>query len=174
MVKMRSDAFRRWVLPAVLLALLLWMLDSSVDAAQTTAEEMFQRAEARAAALADASPSLDAIRSAARAYEVVVMTYPKSGYADNALWEAAVLMSRAFDQSGDAQDRQKAVKLLQWLSREYPASPLVRQDPSPRTRRQRLRLPRLPPRRPGRATHARCCAPSPARSCPAATASRSS
>ena len=127
MVKMRSDAFRRWVLPAVLLALLLWMLDSSVDAAQTTAEEMFQRAEARAAALADASPSLDAIRSAARAYEVVVMTYPKSGYADNALWEAAVLMSRAFDQSGDAQDRQKAVKLLQWLSREYPASPLVRQ-----------------------------------------------
>jgi N-acetylmuramoyl-L-alanine amidase len=55
------------------------------------------------------------------------MTYPKSGYADNALWEAAGLMGRAFDRSGDASDRQKAVKLLEWLSREYPSSPLVRQ-----------------------------------------------
>ncbi len=55
------------------------------------------------------------------------MTYPKSGYADNALFEAAGLLSRAFEKSGDVKDRQKAIKLLEWLSREYPSSPLVRQ-----------------------------------------------
>ncbi len=110
------------------LAVALWLLGVSWSAsAQTTAEEMFQRAQQRAAALSDGSPSADSLRSAARAYEAIPMTYPKSGYADNALFEAAGLLSRAFEKSGDVKDRQKAIKLLEWLSREYPSSPLVRQ-----------------------------------------------
>jgi N-acetylmuramoyl-L-alanine amidase len=124
---MQSDAMRWGVLTGAL-AVAAWVLNAPAAAsAQTTAEEMFQRAQARASALSDASPSADALRSAARSYEAIPMTYPKSGYADNALWEAAGLMSRAFDQSGDVKDRQKAIKLLEWLSREYPTSPLVRQ-----------------------------------------------
>jgi N-acetylmuramoyl-L-alanine amidase len=126
MVRQRSDATRWWVLPGALVAA-VWMLSGPSASAQTTAEEMFERAQARAAALSDASPSADAVRAAARAFEAIPMTWPKSGYADNALWEAARLMSRAFDQSGDVKDRQKAVRLLQWLTREYPSSPLVRQ-----------------------------------------------
>ncbi len=110
------------------LAVALWLLHVPLSAsAQTTAEEMVQRAQQRAAALSDGSPSADSLRSAARAYEAIPMTYPKSGYADNALFEAAGLLSRAFEKSGDVKDRQKAIKLLEWLSREYPSSPLVRQ-----------------------------------------------
>jgi N-acetylmuramoyl-L-alanine amidase len=126
MVRPRSDATRWWVLTGAL-HLAVWILAEPAASAQTAAEEMFERARTRAAALSDASPSADALRAAARAYEAIPLTYPKSGYADNALWEAAVLMSRAFDQSGDVKDRQKALKLLHWLSREYPSSPLVRQ-----------------------------------------------
>jgi N-acetylmuramoyl-L-alanine amidase len=127
MVSRQSDAMR-WGVPAGALAVAAWLVSGPAAASgQTTAEEMFERAQQRASTLADASPSADSLRAAARAYESIVMTYPKSGYADNSLWEAAVLMSRAFDQSGDAKDRQKAIKLLEWLSREYPASPLVRQ-----------------------------------------------
>ena len=96
---------RSGVLAGALVAA-VWLLNAPAAASgQATAEEMFQRAQQRASSLADASPSADAIRAAARAYENVVMTYPKSGYADNSLWEAAALMSRAFDQSGDVKDR---------------------------------------------------------------------
>jgi N-acetylmuramoyl-L-alanine amidase len=124
---MRSDAMRVGVLTGAL-AVAVWLVNVPAAASgQTAAEEMFQRAQQRAAALVDASPSVDSIRAAARAYEAIVMTYPKSGYADNALWEAAALMSRAFGKFGDAKDRQKAIKLLEWLSGEYPSSPLVRQ-----------------------------------------------
>ena len=127
MVRMQSDATRLGVL-AVALAVGVWLVNVPAAASgQSTAEEMFQRAQQRAAALANAPPSVDSLRAAARGYEGIVMTYPKSGYADNSLWEAAALMSRAFEQSGDVRDRHKAIKLLEWLSREYPNSPLVRQ-----------------------------------------------
>ena len=126
MVTRRSDAMRWAGLPGTL-AVAVWLIGGPAAASgQNNAEDMYQRAQQRAAALGDASHAVDSIRAAARAYESVVLSYPKSGYADNALLEAAVLMSRAFDQSGDVKDRQKAIKLLEWLSREYPSSPLVK------------------------------------------------
>ena len=101
-------------------------LVAPIAAAQQTAEELFQRAQTRESGLAE-SPSADALRSVARSYEAVVLSFPKTGYADNALWQAAALMDRAFERSSDVTDRQKAIKLLRWLAREYPNSPLVRQ-----------------------------------------------
>jgi len=67
------------------------------------------------------------LRSAALVYEDLVRKFPTSGYADDALWQAAGLMEQAFSKSGQATDRQKAIKLLTWLQKEYPASPLGRQ-----------------------------------------------
>jgi len=131
------------------LAAAVWLVNVPAAASsQTSAEEMFQRAQQRASSLADASPSVDAIRAAARAYENIVMTYPKSGYADNSLWEAATLLGRAFEKSGDVKDRQKAIKLLEWLSREYPNSPLVRQADA---RAEELAKPAAPPPAPASA-----------------------
>ncbi len=95
-------------------------------AAAQTADELYERAQAREESLT-ADASAEALRSAARAYEVVVLAYPKTGYADNALWQAADLMERAYARSAVLVDRQKALKFLRWLSREYPNSPLVRQ-----------------------------------------------
>jgi N-acetylmuramoyl-L-alanine amidase len=123
---MASNVFgSRRVLTALAAAVGL-SLAAPLAAAPQTAEEMFQRAQARETGLAE-SPSADALRSVARSYEAVVLTHPKTGYADNALWQAAVLMDRAFERSSDVKDRQKAIKLLRWLAREYPNSPMVRQ-----------------------------------------------
>jgi N-acetylmuramoyl-L-alanine amidase len=125
MATMRSGALRGWGLLGAV-AVLVWASGPRAGA-QTAAEEMYQRAQARAAALSDTTATAEALRGAARAYETIALAHPKSGYSDNALWEAANLMSRAFNKSGDATDRQKAIKLLQWLSSEYPNSPLVKQ-----------------------------------------------
>ena len=62
------------------------------------------------------------LRRAANAYEAIVRRYPSSSYSDNALWQAAALLERAYSKSGAATDLDKAVKLLAWLRREYPAS----------------------------------------------------
>ncbi len=115
--------------PAALAAALTLVVSLAPSTARAqAAEEMFQRAQAREAALAGSTPpAVESLRSVARAYEVIVLTYPRTGYADDALWQGALLLRQAFEQAGDGADRQKAIKLLRWLVREYPTSRLVRQ-----------------------------------------------
>jgi len=97
-----------------------------VHAAAQDAATLYQRATARAAAARDLPPpALSELRTAARAYENIVRRYWRSGYCDNALWEAAGLMTLAWQRSGAAQDRQKAEEYLVWLRDEYPHSKLV-------------------------------------------------
>lgn len=102
-------------------------------AAQSTAAQtagaLYDRARAAEQQLADA-PSADAIRRAAKAYEVVVLRYPASGYCDNALWQAGLLLEQAWMRYGDTRDRDEAVRVLGWLAREYPASSFARQAPA--------------------------------------------
>jgi hypothetical protein len=51
-----------------------------------SAAVLYERAQAReASARKPASPSVDALRTAARTYENIVRRYPTSGYCDNAL-----------------------------------------------------------------------------------------
>src|SRR5262249_60860837 len=85
-----------------------------------------RRQAAEQTARAAAPPSLDSLRKVARSYENLVLRYPTSGYADNALWQAAGLFATAFQTSADAADRQQAEKLLKWLKQEYPTSPFVK------------------------------------------------
>ena len=70
---------------------------------------------------------LGRVRSTASSYEGIVKRYPRSGYSDNALWQAAVLSADAFWQFGDTRDRANALRLFERLKKEFPSSSLVLQ-----------------------------------------------
>jgi len=95
--------------------------------AQTQAATLYEQAQAaEQTARADSPASLDSLRKVAKTYENLVLRYPTSGYADNALWQAAGLFASAFQTSADSADRQQAERLLKWLKQEYPSSPFVK------------------------------------------------
>ena len=101
-------------------------------ASAQTAQNLYERALSQErAVLSVPDPAPDALRKVAKLYEAVVLEFPTSGYADNALWQAAGVLQRTFELSGDAKDRDGAARLLAWLKREYPHSGLAKQ-PMPR------------------------------------------
>jgi N-acetylmuramoyl-L-alanine amidase len=53
--------------------------------------------------------------------------FPRSGYSDNALWQAAVLSADAFWQFGDTKDRADALRLFDLLRSQYPSSSRIAQ-----------------------------------------------
>jgi N-acetylmuramoyl-L-alanine amidase len=87
----------------------------------------YERALAREKQVRASEPTAAALRAAAKAFEAIVHRYPVSGYADNALWQAAGLLKFSFDRSGDAADLANAARLLTWLRREYPSSSLAKE-----------------------------------------------
>ncbi len=128
---MRKHPHRiRHPLTAVVVGLLIVGAPSYVPAtlhAQTSAASLYEQAQtAEQNARAGASPAVDVLRKVAKSYESLVLRYPTSGYADNALWQAAGLFTSAFQQSTEASDRQQVERLLKWLRQEYPSSPFVK------------------------------------------------
>ena len=63
-------------------------------------------------------------RSIIDRYWSFVRRYPTSGYADNALWQAANLSAESFRRFSQDRDKNRAVQLLQWLRDQYPHSSL--------------------------------------------------
>ncbi len=120
-----------------LLALLALLAGASPAWAQT-AEVRYERALARESPLRtrlDADTELtpaeraDTLREVTRlvtAYEGIVRRFPRSGYSDNALWQAASLTDTAYRRFARADDRARAMRFYAWLVREYPSSPYVR------------------------------------------------
>jgi N-acetylmuramoyl-L-alanine amidase len=95
-------------------------------------ERALQRDQAIRATLARETAGPRALangRDVIASYERVVRMHPRSGYCDNALWQAAELASALWSQFSEVEDRQRALRLYRRLVREYPHSPLV-----PRTR----------------------------------------
>jgi len=85
-----------------------------------------------AAPKADGAPAPPAAtrreaRAIVSAYQALVRRYPTSGLCDNALWQAATLAADAFARWQQDADRQTAVRLLEFLAREYPVSPFARE-----------------------------------------------
>src|SRR4051812_3246146 len=121
----RRFAMRHPMLAAIAMAACLGA--AAPAAAQSTARDMYTRAlEQERIVRDDASkPTLAQMRRAVAAYEALVRRHPASGYADNALWQAANLASLAFDRFGDATDRKTAVRLLALLASGYPSSKLA-------------------------------------------------
>jgi N-acetylmuramoyl-L-alanine amidase len=71
------------------------------------------------------SSVLTRIRALAGAYQDMSRLFPSSGYADDALWQGAVLAADAFWQFGDAADRTLALRLFSTLASRFPASSLT-------------------------------------------------
>ncbi len=106
----------------------------SVPAVAQTARQRYEAALARDQKVrvqlaGDEAPSREAKTEAEKvitAFEAVVRRYPTSGYADNALWQAASLADAAFQRFNAAEDQAQAIRLYRWLVAEYPTSSLVR------------------------------------------------
>ncbi len=108
------------------------------DSAETLYAAALDQERVARSALASDDDEADVLASVHRtvsAYETIVRRFPRSGYCDNALWQAGVLSFDAFDLFGESRDRDAGVKLLTWLTREYPR---VRCE---RTRRPSSRAP---------------------------------
>lgn len=72
-------------------------------------------------------PSLQQLRNLINQYQQIVHKYPRSGYSDNALWQAAGLAFDAFQRYRDTNDRIRGERLLELIESEYPSSSLVAQ-----------------------------------------------
>src|SRR5688500_4067493 len=79
-----------------------------VAAAAESAESIYGRAVGRERELRDDSSgaTLTQLRAVVRTYESVVRRFPRSGYADNALWQAANVAMLAFERFDNGADRQ--------------------------------------------------------------------
>jgi N-acetylmuramoyl-L-alanine amidase len=88
---------------------------------------MYSRAMAQERTLRDdaTQPTAVQMRRVVAAYEALVRRHPASGYADNALWQAANLATLAYERFGEEADKRTATRLFTLLTKEYPTSKLV-------------------------------------------------
>jgi N-acetylmuramoyl-L-alanine amidase len=109
----------------LVLAAGLWCGVPAASAAQS-ASQMYTSALARERTIRDADekPTLKQLRALAAAYERIVSRFPRSGYCDNALWQAAGVYALAYERFGQPSDRRQAQRAVERLRAEYPASSL--------------------------------------------------
>ena len=117
------------------LAIAVWLSLSSAAFAQH-ARERYQVAIERDADVRTAieqamaaTPPGDVLAQAGKvmtSFEAIVRRYPASGYADNALWQAASLADAAYRKFHRPEDLDRAVRCYRWLVQEYPSSSLVK------------------------------------------------
>jgi N-acetylmuramoyl-L-alanine amidase len=112
-----------------LVALAATALLPAAAAEAQPARDLYTRALQRDRAVRDGGQPATRrnIRAAVAAYERVVRRHPKSGYCDNALWQASELSRLAWDKFGEDVDRRTGVRLLKQLKSGYPSSPLLRE-----------------------------------------------
>ena len=135
---MRSFGKRR--ARGLLTAAAAWLLvcDLSAQSARPqTAKERFEAAQQRdeqvrvlLTNLPESPPPADLakqVKQVMTSFEVMVRRFPTSGYADNALWQAASLADTAYQLLNRPEDRERAMKFYRWLVREYPSSSFVKQ-----------------------------------------------
>jgi N-acetylmuramoyl-L-alanine amidase len=113
----------------------VWLFVCAGVEAQQSARERYEsavdREEQVRALLTHEASRLPASQLAAQvtqvltAFEAVVRRFPTSGYADNALFQAASLADTAYETLSQPAFRDRAIRLYQWLVKEYPASSLV-------------------------------------------------
>ncbi len=116
---------------AVLLAGLLALGAPATVAAQTP-HDLYARALAteRTLRAAERPPTARQIRSVVTAYQRIVHRYPRSGYADNALWQAGNLSLLAYERFGQEADKKTGIRLLSQLRAAYPSSSLLPRVPT--------------------------------------------
>jgi N-acetylmuramoyl-L-alanine amidase len=115
----------------------VWLLVCAGAEAQQAARERYESANERdekvRALLTNETTSAPAARLATQVTEVLasfeslVRRFPTSGYADNALFQAASLADMAYARFKRAEDLERAVRFYRWLIQEYPTSSFVKQ-----------------------------------------------
>jgi N-acetylmuramoyl-L-alanine amidase len=103
------------------------VLCAPAGAEAQSAQDQYMRALARERAVRDAgtAPTLKQLHDLVAAYERVVHRFPRSGYSDNALWQASNLSLLAYQQFGRASDKRTGQRLLKQLKSSYPSSSLL-------------------------------------------------
>ena len=129
---MRSFADRRT--RVIVAAMAAWLSVSGAAFAQT-AKARYENAVAQDEKLrvlltntTETTPPAGLMSAVVRitaSFESLVRRFPTSGYADNALWNAATLAEAAYQKFNRTEDRDRAVRMYQWLVNEYPTSTLV-------------------------------------------------
>ncbi len=94
----------------------------------STPKAAYERTLARERALRSSrrKAPLSQMRAVVNEYEAIARRWPRSGYADNALWNGANMAYDANISYGARQERDSAMKMLRWLVKEYPSSSLAR------------------------------------------------
>lgn len=110
-------------------AAIVLLLIAAAPAAAQSASARYEAALAREKQIRASQPSAAALRSVISQYEAIVRRYPRSGYSDNALWQAAGVAWFAYERHGQDSDRRTAIRLLQQLRKSYPTGTLARQVP---------------------------------------------
>jgi N-acetylmuramoyl-L-alanine amidase len=124
---MKLRRTRRAVFSILAIAALVSVLAPAPAAAQSTAVR-YQRLAAREKTVRAAKPpALASLRTLAKSYEDFTRAHYLSGYADNALWQAAELYETVYARSRDPRDRDQSIRLLKWLRKEYPTGTLAKQ-----------------------------------------------
>ena len=124
-------------LRALMPAAAVWLAVSAGVSAQTAggAKERYEAAVSRDSQLRQTlqnskdAPSTALLAQAAQliqSYEGLVRRFPTSGYADNALWQAATLADAAYQKSSRPADLDRSQRLYKWLVVEYPTSAFVK------------------------------------------------
>jgi N-acetylmuramoyl-L-alanine amidase len=108
----------------------------AVVAQDVVPRTLYLRATERERAVRDLGDraTIGDLRAAIRAYEQLVRRFPRSGYCDDALWQAGQLALLAYERFGEEADRRVATRLFGWLRSEYPASRWARQVDAPLAR----------------------------------------
>lgn len=129
---MRNFGSRRLVRATLACAVTLVVsVPSWAQTARERYETAIERDEQVRTALSGSSdtPGSDVLAQASRviaSFEALVRRFPTSGYADNALWQAASLADTAYQKSSQPEHQARAVRFYRWLVTEYPTSSLVK------------------------------------------------
>ena len=136
---MTTRLMRLTVTATALVLGVAWAVPSDAQTAQARYTSAQAREDPVRAALAVASPAdplsartpvIREARAVIAAYEALVRAYRASGYADNALHNAATLADALHDRYGLTTDRDAALRLYKRLITEYPTAPLAKQTPT--------------------------------------------
>lgn len=123
----------RMVSTAVAASLLVCVVSADAQTARARyvqAVEKDERVRVQLTNFTSKTPPADLLAQVTQvmtSFEAIVRRFPTSGYADNALWQAASLGDAAYQRFGRGDDRDRALKMYRWLIQEYPKSSLVKQ-----------------------------------------------
>ena len=114
--------------PGAILLLACALAPSSARAADSSPRAAYTRAleQERVVRTGPQPAPTAAVRNVIATYEGIVRKFPTSGYADNALWQAANLALLTSQQFAQDADKRVAMRLLTLLTTQYPASSLAK------------------------------------------------